>query len=479
MLRQLRSLRVPRAALIALALSAVALVPAAPASAAHGRVCAAAKRGRAHGCAQARGQRSKRCARAVRRRGHARSCSRAQDARGARSAVGRAIARRKERPARGTKAKPTAAPVPTPGGSPARPSSGAPSVATPAPSPAATPPPAPTPAPPAPTPAPPAPAVAPAPAPPAPPVWPQLFSSTSVWNAPVPAGAPIDPASGAMVASLAGEAQAEFTKRTGPWIATTNTSTPIVIAPAGQPVVKVALDDPTAAWRMSLAAAFAAVPIPPGTRQAAGNDGHLTIWQPSTDRLWEFIHAHQDADGTWHAAWGGAIDHVSTSPGYYTSSSWPGSSSYWGATASSLPVAGGVMQISELRRGHIDHALALNVPFARSGVWSFPAQRTDGRNADPNSLPEGAHLRLDPNLDIAALGLPPAARMMAEAAQRYGIVVRDQTGWALGFSAEDPLDAPNPYVGSTGLFGGLAPNYLLQKFPWSHLQVLKMDLRSS
>ena len=45
-----------------------------------------------------------------------------------------------------------------------------------------------------------------------------------------------------------------------------------------------------------------------------------------------------------------------------------------------------------------------------------------------SSLPEGAHLRLNPNLNLAALHLPRLTLMIAEAAQRYGIFVRDGQG---------------------------------------------------
>ena len=39
---------------------------------------------------------------------------------------------------------------------------------------------------------------------------------------------------------------------------------------------------------------------------------------------------------------------------------------------------------------------------ARAGVFSWPAQRTDGLLDSPDAIPEGARFRLDPNLDIAS-----------------------------------------------------------------------------
>jgi hypothetical protein len=302
---------------------------------------------------------------------------------------------------------------------------------------------------------------------------PRLFATTSVWNSPLPPGEPLDPASGTLVKSLTNIVAANLSARSGPWIQTSDSSTPLYQVASDQPTSRVQLD--AGSWAVTLQAAFQAVPIPSDARAAAGTDGHLTIWQPSTDRLWELYRARHAADG-WHADFGGAIMHVSESPGYYTPLSWPGAIPQWGATATSLPVIAGTMLISELQSGLIPHALAIAVPFARAGMYTWPAQRTDGTSADPASIPEGARFRLDPTLDVAALGLPPMTRVMAEAVQRYGMIVRDQTSHALAFYGEDPSPSgSNPYP---ALFGNQYPIDLLASFPWDHLQLLKMDLRS-
>ena len=127
----------------------------------------------------------------------------------------------------------------------------------------------------------------------------------------------------------------------------------------------------------------------------------------------------------WQAAWGGAMQNVSTNPGVYGPKAWPGASPYWGASASSFSVAGGLITLEDLEKGVINHALAIGIPDVRAGVYASPAQRTDGTSASALSLPEGAHLRLEPGLDLAALHLPRLTLMMAEAAQRYGIYVRE------------------------------------------------------
>jgi hypothetical protein len=254
----------------------------------------------------------------------------------------------------------------------------------------------------------------------------RLFAADSVWNACFPADAPVDSGSGDMVEGLVREVKREGAAGTGPYVQTDRYSTPLYVVRAHQPVVRVALDDPRASWRRGLQRAFRKVPIPKHARPAAGSDAHMTVWQPSRDRLWEFWQARKRRDG-WHASWGGAIKHVSSSPGYFNRTSWPGlSRSNWGATATSLPVIAGTILISELRAGEINHALALDLPAPRSHSFAWPAQRTDG-TGPPSAIPEGARLRLDPDQDLESLDLPRITLIMARAAQRYGMIVRDQT----------------------------------------------------
>lgn len=318
-------------------------------------------------------------------------------------------------------------------------------------------------------------------APAAPPVSPvalnRLFAADSVWNAPLPANAPLDPANATLTKTLRDTVAQNVSAGWGPWMSTGETS-PLYTVPADQPNVRVKLD--AGAWATSLQQTFEAVPIPATATPAAGPDAHMTVWQPSTNRLWEFFKASKQADG-WHASFGGAMADAASSPGYFSSSSWPGlSHPVWGATATSLPVIAGTIMLDELRAGVIPHALAMNIPWAKPGVYSFPAQRTDGRSTDANAIPEGARFRLDPSLDINTLNLPPMARMMAVAAQRYGMIVRDQTGHAISLFAENPGSAsPNPYIAPGGFFGGPNPTAVMKAFPWDRLQLVKMDLRSA
>jgi len=129
--------------------------------------------------------------------------------------------------------------------------------------------------------------------------------------------------------------------------------------------------------------------------------------------------------------------------------------------------------------GSINHPLALDVTNARKYWWSWPAQRTDGSIDSLSAIPEGTRFRLDPTLDLNTLSMPHATRMMAVAAQKYGLVVRDRTLGAVAFEAEDATRfGVDPYYGSTGWFEGKSASQILSYFPWSRLQALPLQLHN-
>ncbi|MBV9802445.1 MAG: hypothetical protein JO130_04620 [Solirubrobacterales bacterium] len=294
--------------------------------------------------------------------------------------------------------------------------------------------------------------------------WPgNAFSPTSFWNTPLAATAPLDSNSQAYVNELVRQVNVY-----GSWMNTTSYSAPVYVVPADEPMQHVTLDE----YGPALQAAFDAVPIPCDASAAAGSDEHMVVWQPSTDRMWEFWQMHQASDG-WHAAWGGEMDHVSTNPGYFDPAS--GEDPHWGATATALPLLGGLVTEADLQRGYINHALAISLVETEPSYWSWPAQRTDGGyfTAGITPIPEGTRFRLDPTLNIASLDLPPIDAMLAQAAQTYGIVVRDKSGVVV-FYGQDPVNLPsNPWPAA---FENQYPNQVLAQFPWSHLQALQTQL---
>jgi hypothetical protein len=301
----------------------------------------------------------------------------------------------------------------------------------------------------------------------------RFFSASSPWNRPLPARPRLAGNSRRVLGALEQEIAQQSAQGLTPTIDTSAYSVPIYTVGADQPPVSVVLQSDSPA--PGLRAAFAAVPLPPQAQPAAGSDGHLLLWQPSRERLWEFWRLSKGAQG-WSAAWGGAMRAVSGASGVYGPRAWPGATRWWGASASSLSIAGGLITFADLQSGTIDHALAIALPEVRAGVFASPAQRTDGTSPSTLALPEGARLRLNPRLDVAALHLAPLTRMIALAAQRYGIIVRDRSA-RVAFFGEDPAPlGSDPYTAAGGYFDGLSASQLLASFPWRELQLLRMTL---
>lgn len=294
------------------------------------------------------------------------------------------------------------------------------------------------------------------------PAW---FSPDSFWNTPLANEAPVLEESEALVATLSAEIQREGRERRGPWFNTRNYGVAVYEVRAGQPRVSLRLENPDADLRR----AMRRVPIPDEARPALGADGHLVIWQPSSDTMWELYRARREG-GRWVADYGGKIEEFSKSPGHYTDKRAADGrvleKSGWGATATSLPLLGGLVTPEDLERGRIDHALALGIAEPSSGFLA-PAKRTDGVSRAADAVPAGARFRLPVSVDIDRLGLTRFGRKVAEAAQRFGIVVRDTAGNVTFYGQSN---ATGDVYGEE--LEGAAPIDALEGFPWDELEVV-------
>ncbi len=303
------------------------------------------------------------------------------------------------------------------------------------------------------------------------------FAPDSVWNLPLRADAPLHPDGAAQVGWLR-ERMAAY----GTWINSASCGMPLFWADADTPRVKVTLD-PSAYQDKALIRAWSSVPIPPEARPANCADKNFAVLQTQPDgtvTTWEFWLATKKADGTWNARWGGATSDVMADRGAASKLAWADlqaptiaeqkSGPSWNVTAAGVAMAAGVITIEEMQRGVIDHAVAMALTDTAAGRWLWPAQRSDGADPVPAAIAEGTRLRIDPAVDLDRLTMTPLVRMIARAAQRYGIVVRDRTWSANVFYAEEPqAGQTNPVP---GLLGGQYPNNALAAFPWDRLQVL-------
>jgi hypothetical protein len=298
-----------------------------------------------------------------------------------------------------------------------------------------------------------------------------------VWNLPLRGDALLDPHSSSYVSWLK-----QSVARDRAWINTTSCGMPIFWADPTTKPVKVTLAS-SAYQDKALIRAWSAVPIPAAAKPANCSDKDFAVAQVQPDGTvseWEFWKAAKGSDGRWSARWGGAIADLGADRGIASPLAWqdpsaPANAQHstinWNVTASSVSMMAGVITRADVQSGHIDHALAFALHDAAKGKVASPAQRTDGTSADAYALPEGSRLRLDPKLDLSKLSMTPLVRMIAEAAQKYGIVVRDRTYSSDAFFAEEPQPGQsNPYKPQ---LSDQYPDAALKAFPWSHLQVLK------
>jgi hypothetical protein len=295
------------------------------------------------------------------------------------------------------------------------------------------------------------------------------FSPASFWYTPLPNSAPLDPNSANLVAEFQRQIQTYY-GNVG--VNTSAYSAPIYIAPANAPTQQVTVwDCHNNGWTdPQLAQQWAAVPIPSYAQPADGTDSEMSIYQPSTDTLWEFWAMQQTGTG-WQACWGGRMTNVSANPGIWAKP--------YGASATGLPFSPGQVTVDELRSGVINHVIGIALVDAENwDKWSWPADRSDGWNpaGAPNRIYEGQRFRIDPTINIDALGLGPIATMVAKAGQKYGFVVWDKAG-SISLRFENPKSLTlagqtDPYV---ALFNGV-PNYaLLYGIPWDKLRFLPVD----
>jgi hypothetical protein len=296
-----------------------------------------------------------------------------------------------------------------------------------------------------------------------------VFAPDSFWYAPIARNAPLHPDSAAFVQ--------EFLRQKKAYYGNVNLNTSKYASPVYVVGPGVAGTDVTE-WNCQnkgfkdkdLARQWKAVPIPDYAEAADGSDAEMTIYQPSSDTLWEFWRARK-ADGGWQACWGGQLARASRSDGVFPR--------HYGTTATSLPFIGGQVTAEELQRGEIRHAIGIALVDAEHfSVKSWPAHRSDGYNPkrQPHRIPEGLRFRLDPAVDVDALKLHPVARTIARAAQKYGFVVWDKAG-AISLRLQNPKSstargAPDPYP---ALFKGTRSNAILDGFPWERLQFMPQD----
>ncbi len=229
------------------------------------------------------------------------------------------------------------------------------------------------------------------------------FADTSPWNVRIASNASVDPRSSVMINQLLA-----VTPISGFWINLYDVTVPIWRADASTPYVSVSCAP-------NSCKDLASVPIPANAVPDPASQGHMMVIDAGRTRAWDFWRAKKNNDGSWSAGYGASFDLF----GEGVRPRGKGS-----ARASGLPLAGGLVYLDEVKAGRIEHALVFNYD-APMSCLVYPASTNGNNSDDPDSIPFGARLQLDPTLDLDTLGLTPAAKVIARAMQEYGLILGD------------------------------------------------------
>lgn len=285
------------------------------------------------------------------------------------------------------------------------------------------------------------------------------YSSAGVWGTRIPEDAPVDPNSARMVQGLVRDSEANGALNLAhrDWTISVYVTAPDTprhdVLVKGRPPG--AHYDP--GFTHDTRSTFAGVPIPEAARPDRQADAHLSVID--LDAACEYdLYGARKVDGRWEAEWANAIP--LSAGGVYPN----GLSS----RATGFSGLAGLIWPEELRRGRIDHALLFAYPLTRAGGPVLPATASDGKTEGDFTIPQGARLQLDPELDLSTLGLTPVEYTIARALQDYGMFLGDTGGRSAVYAVGENSFTSDPYRGLLPAGGSLG------NIPLDRLRVLEL-----
>jgi hypothetical protein len=278
------------------------------------------------------------------------------------------------------------------------------------------------------------------------------YAADSPWNTPIPDGAPIDPRSDALVATILESSNGRL--RSDP----TQYSFPVYFSDATTPKLTmvcsgiVSINHPDGTRTSLSSGQLAGVPIPPEAKPSAGNDAQIIVVDTGTGDeydVYEFVPPNACSNITRYI--GGV--HRSAAESSYIS------------RGAGVPYLAGLIRPWEIAEGRIEHALAFGYELGRARRCVFPASKTDGDDSRTDVIPQGARLQLDPELDVDRIeDLDATGRIIARALQKYGMYLIDNSG-ANKVYAEDIR---------TANWGTILVAETVSAIPVDRLQVLRL-----
>ena len=252
------------------------------------------------------------------------------------------------------------------------------------------------------------------------------FDCKSPWNTPLPKNPVIDPNSGAISKAV---------------LTANDRVVNMILYAFGQPVYTSTATTPYAT--VGGRGPHFNLPLDPSWRPNAGADSKMNIFDTKTGTSYELQGYNQNDKS---AYWGVKHNYVTgLADGYPTNGEGAG------PTGSGMSQLAGMVRISDIKSGKIEHALSFITSDPQAGAFRYPASGTDGKRTAPYGIAEGMRIQLDPTLNVDTLpGITAGEKMVAKALQKYGAYCTDTGGgnnMAMGFYAEKPTTTADPYPG--------------------------------
>ncbi len=292
------------------------------------------------------------------------------------------------------------------------------------------------------------------------------FGSDSFWNTPIPENPEIDGKSNSFI-KLLGNTKSE---KRAVYINSTKWTIPVYHVRSSQiPMVQV-VPLKVRGNHDGFAPNFNGwAPIPPEAKPDSEQDSHMCIIDDDNDMVYDFF-CIRYKEGKIHTR--SAITYPLYGSGVFDKIPFnfePGTSvhDYGPCRAAGTALLGGLVFHDELTSGKIEHKIALATDLNENQKFVFPAIWTDGFTE--GGLPEGAVVQLDPELDLGKFDLCPAAKTLAVALQKYGMVNVDVAGGICIYLENLNF---NPGKSWKGLVDS---GWILETLGLDHFRVLKME----
>jgi hypothetical protein len=281
--------------------------------------------------------------------------------------------------------------------------------------------------------------------------FPRLYSDSAFINQPVSASPSLDPNSSA----IASEAITRYASGAN-LVNNADWGIPVVSADAQSSTYDVGCQY---YWCEQ---DFGQLHIPADAEPSSGSDGHMVVLQPNGDELDMWVGQHTSQGWSAGERWVESADGPAANCTVLYQCG--------GANAANFALGAGLVRPEEIAQGHIDHALAITTPDTRQGYIACPAINGDGTHPSPDALPIGAHVQLDPSINVAKLNVPAWQKVIATALQRYGAYVTD-TGGSLGVYAQSNQGRSYDAWAKAGVS---AQSPSLAGLPWNKVRILEL-----